>query len=314
MELRTIDFETVTLLSGAHKANDDGKWCALELIAYMANEPWSDHPECVCPVLASFVRAWNDGLPDDERNAILKPFLPRLIGTRGNEALAEKRSMMAADWLVRTHTPAWLRLAGLTSQADALSELPEITSMTQVPSIEGPIEAARNGAAAARAAAGTAAWAAARAAARAAAGDAAWAAARDAAWDAARAAAATAYVVRDAVGDAAWDAAATRAWLAARDAARAAAWLAARAGTAARAAAGDAARAAARDAAWDAAATTAWLAARAAAAAGAGDAAWDAARDAAWDAAGAAARDALSDTRMELQRSTGGLLDRMIAA
>jgi hypothetical protein len=87
------------------------------------------------------------------------------------------------------------------------------------------------------AAAGDAAWAAARDAAGAAAWAAAWAAARDAAGAAAWAAA------RDAARAAAWAAA----WAAARDAARAAAW------AAARAAARDAARDAARAAAWDAA-------------------------------------------------------------
>jgi len=40
---------------------------------------------------------------------------------------------MAADWLVRANTPAWLRLAGLSVHADALSALPEITSFAQVP-------------------------------------------------------------------------------------------------------------------------------------------------------------------------------------
>ena len=89
-----------------------------------------------------------------------------------------------------------------------------------------------------------------RAAARDAAGDAAWAAARDAAWAAARAAAR----------DAAWDAARAAAWDAARaaaeDAAGDAAW------AAARDAAWAAARAAARDAAWDAAGAAAWDAAK----------------------------------------------------
>jgi hypothetical protein len=120
-----------------------------------------------------------------------------LVNTRGDKALEEKRALMAADWLVRVNTPAWLRLAGLTTHADALSALPEITSFKQVPSIRGPIEAARKDAAAARDAARDAARAAARVAAR----DAAWDAARVAAWAAAWAAAGAA--ARDAAGDAA---------------------------------------------------------------------------------------------------------------
>lgn len=164
------------LSEGGHDP-DEGAMCVMEAVAFVAGEPWSDSPQCACPVIAAFLRAWNDALPDDERDALLRPLIPRLVGTRGSDALAHRRSLLAADWLVREQTPAWLRLAGLTAQADALAALPEITSMAQVPSIRGAIEAARDSADAARAAA------------RAAARDAAWDAARAAAWDAAWAAA-----------------------------------------------------------------------------------------------------------------------------
>lgn len=159
------------LASGGHSPTD-GEYCAMEAVAYIAGEPWSDSPACACPVIAAFMRGWNDGLPDDERDALLRPLIPRLVGTRSTAAIEHCRSLMAADWLVREHTPAWLRLARLTKQADALASLPEITSMKQVPSIRGAIEAARDDA--------FAAW--------------------DAAWDAAG------YAAGDAAGDAARDA------------------------------------------------------------------------------------------------------------
>ncbi len=165
--------QVTKLYSGGHRP-DDARMCAMEAVAFISREPWSDHPQCASAVIGAFMRAWNDGLPDAERTSLLLPLIPRLVGTLGSGALEERRSLMAADWLVREHTPAWLRLAGLTAQADALANLPEITSMAQVPSIRGPIEAARTDAAAAR----DAAWDAARAAAW----DAAWDAARDAAW------------------------------------------------------------------------------------------------------------------------------------
>lgn len=177
------------LKTGAHRSPDNGM-CAMEAAAWIAGEPHSDHPACVDPVIAAFMRSWNDSLPDAERTTLLRPLIPKTIGTAGSTALSERRSLMAADWLVRVHTVAWLRLAGLDTSAAALASLPEITSMAQVPSIRGPIEAARD-------AARAAAWDAARAAAEAAAEAAAWAAAWVAAWDAARTAA----------GAAAWDAA-----------------------------------------------------------------------------------------------------------
>jgi hypothetical protein len=172
MAISTIDKKRLAevkkrgLDSGAHRRVEDGM-CAMEAFSYIRRIPFTDHPPCVSPVIAGFMRSWNDGLPDSERG-ILIPLLPKLIDT-ANPALEERRSLMAADWLVRVHAPAWLRLAGLNDNADALEALPEITAMAQVPSIRGPLEAARKNAAAA--------WAAARAVA----GDAAWDAAGDAA-------------------------------------------------------------------------------------------------------------------------------------
>ena len=221
MDQRSMErvVEQTHLGYGSH-ANFEAGACAMELVSYIAGEPWSDHPPCVCPVLSAFVRRWNDDLPNDERDKILKPFLPRLIDTRGSNALAERRALMAADWLLRVHTPAWLQLAGLRAQADTLASLPEITSVTQLDeSLCGPLEAIRKDAAAARAAA---AWATAAraAAARAAAAGATAAGAAAAGAAAAWAAAAWAAAARAAAAGAAaaW---ATEAWAAAAGAAAA---------------------------------------------------------------------------------------------
>jgi hypothetical protein len=212
------------LASGGHEKPEDGA-CIMEAVAYVAGEPWSDHPACACPVIGAFLRSWNDNLSDDRRDALLRPLVLKLVGTKSTPETELRRSLMAADWLVRVHTPAWLRLAKLTAQAEVLESLPEITSMAQMASSRGTIEAARKDAAAARDAAS----------------DAAWSAACDAAWDAASDAA------RDAASDAAWSAACDAAWAAARDAA----WAAARG--AAWAAAGAATGASALAVAWDAA-------------------------------------------------------------
>jgi len=172
--------EITRLDEGGHSDFNNGV-CAMEAAAYIVGEPWSDHPQCVCPVIATFMRLWNDALPDGKRTELLLPLIPATVGTRGSDEPANRRATMANDWLVRVHTPAWLRLAGLTGHADTLANLPEITDFAKTPDLMPAIEAARKDADAARAAAGDAA--------RAAAGDAARAAARDAAWDAARAAA-----------------------------------------------------------------------------------------------------------------------------
>jgi hypothetical protein len=172
---------------------------------------------CADPVIASALRTLNDSLGDEDRQ-ILKPYIVRVIGTKGSEALSLRRSWMAIDWIVREYTPAWLDLAEIGDDATALRALPEITMRTAtdaLPTIRSAQKRAAAARAAARAATGAAAWAATGAAAWAA----AWDAAGDAAGDAARAAAR----------DAAWYAARAAAWGAAGDAARAAARDAARA-------------------------------------------------------------------------------------
>ena len=193
----------ITLTTGNHAAPPDGAdtcdACIMEIVAWIAGEPWSDHPGCASPVIGAFLRSWNDVLDDDPRQD-LKRYARRLVGSRGTAAQEDARGWMALDWLVRTHTPAWLRLAGLNAQADRLAGLPEFRAGMDVAPLKPTLQAVRQDAAAAWAAAGDAAWAAAWAAA----GDAAWAAAGDAARAAARAAA------RDAARAAARDAARLR--------------------------------------------------------------------------------------------------------
>lgn len=157
----TIDPERLakvtTLDQGAHNSPDDGM-CILEAVAYITGGLFSDHPSCVCPVISAFLRSWNDALPTDERNALLLPLIPRLVGTRGSKALETRRSYMAVDWYIRTYTPAWLRLAGLNTQADTIAALPEIAGFAQIPSIYGPLKVVRADASAAGSAARSAAW------------------------------------------------------------------------------------------------------------------------------------------------------------
>jgi hypothetical protein len=234
------DLADLHLDIGAHQNPQSGH-CLMEVVSMFAGEPFSDSPACVDRVLAAFGRTWNDGLPQDERQA-LKQYIPQLVGTAQGEELSQRRGWMAADWLVRTCTPAWLELSpALAEHAAKLRALAPITGEQELASARPALDQAQQAAAAAR----DAAWAAARDAAFAAARDAAFAAAWAAAWDAAWAAAR----------DAAWAAARDAAWAAARDAARDAAWDAARdaAWAAAWAAARDAARDTARDTAWDAA-------------------------------------------------------------
>ncbi|MGH8032936.1 MAG: hypothetical protein ACREO8_11385 [Luteimonas sp.] len=163
-QARLARVQAMELKAGRHRSLEQGA-CLMEAVSYVAGERWSDHPECACPVISTFLRSWNDGLPNHERTKLLRDLIPLIIGTRSTPEVEQRRATMAADWLIRTNTPAWLRLAGLTAQADALAGLPEITDFAQCPSLMPTLNAARMDADAARVASQAAAWEAARAAA-----------------------------------------------------------------------------------------------------------------------------------------------------
>ena len=185
MSAITIDEKRLTriktLKSGSHRSISSGA-CIMEAVAYVAGEPWSDHPECVSPVIAGFLRSWNDSLPSDaDRDRLLRPLIPQVLNTR-NPELEQRRGVMCVDWFIREYTPAWLCLAGLNDNANTLSSLPEIMDFAQCPSIMPAINAAWQNSSAAWTTAWNAAWNAIRVTAWNAVGDvafhAAWAAAR----------------------------------------------------------------------------------------------------------------------------------------
>jgi hypothetical protein len=82
--------------------------------------------ELISPTIASFLRSWREGMTEEDYNRLLKPLIPRLVGTKGDIALELRRSWMAIDWLVRECAPAWLHFAGLTENASALRSAGEI--------------------------------------------------------------------------------------------------------------------------------------------------------------------------------------------
>ena len=200
IEARWAEIQALSLKSGSHEKADH-EFCVMEAVAYVAGEPWADHPACASAVLTEFAIAWNDGLPSDEdRDRLLKPLIPRLVGTRASAKIEERRAYMALDWLIRVHTRKWLDLVpALSEHAKALRDLPEVMDLAGARAAGERVRAAQVASAAARDAARGAAWDAAW--------DAAWGAARDAAWDAAWAAAADAAwaAARGAAADAAGD-------------------------------------------------------------------------------------------------------------
>ncbi len=167
---------TIHLGKGSHSSYESGH-CAMEVVAWLAGLGHTDAPECASPVLQTYVISLNDTWGDVDRQRLV-PYLPRVVGTAG-DSQDEARAYLALDWLIRTYTPAWLDLAGLTVEAQALRGLRRIVDRA----------AAQAAGLVVRDAQTKAAQAASQAAARAVAWDVAWAAAGAAAWAAAGAAA-----------------------------------------------------------------------------------------------------------------------------
>ena len=83
------DIPNLHLDKGAHDSPDEGM-CVMEATALLAGEGMTDSPACASPVIAKFLRTWNDQLPDDDRQQ-LKRYIPLLIGTAGSPELEGRR-------------------------------------------------------------------------------------------------------------------------------------------------------------------------------------------------------------------------------
>jgi hypothetical protein len=171
IEDRLPYLEPLKLGRGSHEPPSNGlvNACVMEAVAYVAGEPFSDRPACASPVITSFLVSWNDSMDDVDRQ-MLKPYIVRVVGTRTGKRHEKQRAWMLTDWLARECAPAWMRLAGLTGQAELLESLAPLTSAASARKAQPVLDAARKDSAAAR----DAARAAARASAGAAAGAAAW--------------------------------------------------------------------------------------------------------------------------------------------
>lgn len=78
----------IVLGARAHETREEGM-CAMEFVAWVANEPHTDHPACVDYALGWFFIGLNDNLDDEERQS-LKPYLGRCLGTK-DDGLADAR-------------------------------------------------------------------------------------------------------------------------------------------------------------------------------------------------------------------------------
>jgi len=184
----TSILESIVLKYGGHASREEGV-CAMEAVAWLAGEPHSDRPACTCSVIGRLVVRLNDRIGRGEqadalRTRILRPLLPKLVGTAATREVRAKRAYLATDAAVRIFAARALDEVGmalkrpeLEAEAQKLRALPPVVDGASAKEAEAAARAARKVSASFAAATAADAAAASAAAAAAAADDAAAAAA-----------------------------------------------------------------------------------------------------------------------------------------
>jgi hypothetical protein len=100
-----VTYQTIRLSKGKHTSEDHGA-CVMELASMLADEPFSDHPASVCPVIASLLRAYNDSV-DDRRRQDLYVYASRVVGSRGSAEVERLRFEHESAWTAQSKTRRW---------------------------------------------------------------------------------------------------------------------------------------------------------------------------------------------------------------
>ncbi len=102
-----MTIQTARLARGSHDAPARGI-CAMELVSMLAGAPFGDRCDAACPVLAAFVRGYNDGIDVARRQDLIR-LAPALVDTRGSEALARTRAERCFALAAEAHATGPLR-------------------------------------------------------------------------------------------------------------------------------------------------------------------------------------------------------------
>jgi hypothetical protein len=88
----------------------------MELASMLAGEPFGDRPDCLCPVIGAFLRAYNDSI-DDNRRQDLYAYAAEVVGSRACAGVERARVEWLNEWTERRRRssrtrrllPSWLR-------------------------------------------------------------------------------------------------------------------------------------------------------------------------------------------------------------
>ncbi len=117
-----VSHQTIKLGRGKHHSPDQGA-CVMELASMLAGEPFSDQPASVCPVIGSFLRAYNDSI-DDARRQDLYRYAAKVVGSRTGEEVQQARLQHLTAWGLQQQRRWWTRL--LPQRLRSLAWMPEL--------------------------------------------------------------------------------------------------------------------------------------------------------------------------------------------
>jgi hypothetical protein len=107
-KVRVSSHQTIRLTRGRHASPERGA-CVMEVASMLAGEPFTDEPRSVCPVIAEFLRTYNDQV-DDERRQDLYPYAALVVGTRADAAAERRRAELCLDWWLASSSPRRIQL------------------------------------------------------------------------------------------------------------------------------------------------------------------------------------------------------------
>jgi hypothetical protein len=124
--MAAVTHQTIKLGKGKHSSPEDGA-CVMELASMLAGEPFSDRPQSVCPVIGSFLRAYNDSI-DDRRRQDLYAYAAKVVGSRASVDVEQARAERLTAWALELGQHRWtrflrpsrLRLLARNPQADVV--------------------------------------------------------------------------------------------------------------------------------------------------------------------------------------------------
>jgi hypothetical protein len=104
---RPISYQTMRLGTGRHSSPRRGV-CVMELASMLAGEQFTDQPRSVCPVIGSFLRAYNDSI-DARRRQDLHVFAAKVLGSQASEETHRARAERIAIWTTEYVRPRQTR-------------------------------------------------------------------------------------------------------------------------------------------------------------------------------------------------------------